>query len=290
MHSYTLSTWTVSAALCSAMALDTKLQITKVSGGCKLPDPQCESLNLPCDLTTCGGCLLTVHQVWLQKVPEYRRCMTGRCMVMKHLLTLFGANQSIQQFRRYGTESGADWFMQIMNISDGASWSVLCCCQAHIRMIRSSHRECRHHPACTAGYQTMQSTYCPCNKRSGHYPIVWGFRSLHSVVMFSQALDQSTVWYCGDDPFLARKDHGWRFDKSFPICKFVYHSVCVKVRVHQFHSFRSRSTVVQWAEIIVDKHSLTSCVWPCFPDGFPHFAWQHNQPILTSVGQACRCV
>ena len=31
------------------------MQITKVSGGCKLPDPQCESLNLPCDLTTPGG-------------------------------------------------------------------------------------------------------------------------------------------------------------------------------------------------------------------------------------------
>ena len=36
--------------------------------------------------------------------------------------------------------------------------------------------------------------------------------------------------------------------------------------------FKAKSTAAQWAEVTVDKNSLTSCMWACFPDGFPLYA------------------
>ena len=36
---------------------------------------------------------------------------------------------------------------------------------------------------------------------------------------------------------------------------------------------RDQYTVAQQTAISVDRHSLTSCVWIIFPDGFPHYAW-----------------
>ena len=38
-------------------------------------------------------------------------------------------------------------------------------------------------------------------------------------------------------------------------------------------------TVAQWADTSIDEHSLMSCMWACFPDGFPHHAWTAVSPL-----------
>ena len=38
-------------------------------------------------------------------------------------------------------------------------------------------------------------------------------------------------------------------------------------------------TVAQWADTSLDEHSLMSCMWACFPDGFPHHAWTAVSPL-----------
>ena len=52
---------------------------------------------------------------------------------------------------------------------------------------------------------------------------------------------------------------------------------------HWFNSLcQDQSTVAQWAETTMTKCSLTSCVWACFPDRFPHYAWTAESAHSTS--------
>ena len=43
----------------------------------------------------------------------------------------------------------------------------------------------------------------------------------------------------------------------------------------------------QCTERRVDKHSLTSCVWAHFPEGFHTMPGQHSQPAPTLLAQGC---
>ena len=50
------------------------------------------------------------------------------------------------------------------------------------------------------------------------------------------------------------------------------------VQAHQFHfTGQYQCIVAQWAEITVDKHSLTSCMWDHFSTKFPHYAWHRKE-------------
>ena len=51
-------------------------------------------------------------------------------------------------------------------------------------------------------------------------------------------------------------------------------------------------SVAQWA-VTVDEHSMRSCVWVHFPDGFPHYAWPAqlaSSEFLGSKGVVCLTV
>ena len=75
--------------------------------------------------------------------------------------------------------------------------------------------------------------------------------------------------------FLGSQDFGGRFDHWVPPVLFFCVCVCeVEICTHQFHFLgRDQSTVAQRAETTVAESSLMSCVWACFPNRFPYYAW-----------------
>ena len=117
--------------------------------------------------------------------------------------------------------------------------------------------------------------------------------SVTGIVHMSHAFCRSN--YCGGGFFLAREDHGGRFDDSFLTTTFFLKRG--SARTHQFHFFfgQDQSTVAQRAKVTVAEcflmcclqtcfprycecdRSVSWCLWTCFPrycecDRFPHYA------------------
>ena len=111
--------------------------------------------------------------------------------------------------------------------------------------------------------------------------------SVTGIVHMSHAFCRSN--YCGGGFFLAREDHGGRFDDSFPTTTFFLKRG--SARTHQFHFFfgQDQSTVAQRAKVTVAECFLMCCLRTCFPrycecDRFPHYA-----RIAKSAHSSCIC-
>ena len=73
--------------------------------------------------------------------------------------------------------------------------------------------------------------------------------------------------------FLAYENSAGRFDDNlFPASASSQSGDSFCTPVPLFYG-QNQATVSQWAEMTVAECSLMSCMWTCWPDRFPHYAW-----------------